>query len=114
MPGGVNSPVRSMRSIGRDPIFIARGEGPHIWDVDGNRYVVIKMSDAPARVPTLAEARTDVVRVWKYQKAAELAKKRAEERLTSPTVTMDFERARIALLKALIRLQVASRARIRS
>ena len=39
MPGGVNSPVRSMRSIGRDPIFIERGEGPHIWDVDGNRYV---------------------------------------------------------------------------
>jgi glutamate-1-semialdehyde 2,1-aminomutase len=28
-----------MRSIGRDPIFIARGEGPFIWDVDGNRYV---------------------------------------------------------------------------
>ena len=39
LPGGVNSPVRSMRSIGRDPIFIERGEGPHIWDVDGNRYV---------------------------------------------------------------------------
>ena len=39
IPGGVNSPVRSMRSIGRDPIFIERGEGPHIWDVDGNRYV---------------------------------------------------------------------------
>jgi glutamate-1-semialdehyde 2,1-aminomutase len=39
MPGGVNSPVRAMRSIGRDPIFIERGEGPRIWDVDGNRYV---------------------------------------------------------------------------
>ena len=39
MPGGVNSPVRAMRSIGRDPIFIDRGEGPYIWDVDGNRYV---------------------------------------------------------------------------
>ena len=39
MPGGVNSPVRAMRSIGRDPIFIERGEGRHIWDVDGNRYV---------------------------------------------------------------------------
>jgi glutamate-1-semialdehyde 2,1-aminomutase len=39
MPGGVNSPVRAMRSIGRDPIFIARAEGPFIWDVDGNRYV---------------------------------------------------------------------------
>ena len=39
LPGGVNSPVRAMRSIGRDPIFIERGEGPHVWDVDGNRYV---------------------------------------------------------------------------
>jgi glutamate-1-semialdehyde 2,1-aminomutase len=39
MPGGVNSPVRAMRSIGRDPIFIERGEGAYIWDVDGNRYV---------------------------------------------------------------------------
>jgi glutamate-1-semialdehyde 2,1-aminomutase len=39
LPGGVNSPVRAMGSIGRDPIFIERGEGPHVWDVDGNRYV---------------------------------------------------------------------------
>jgi glutamate-1-semialdehyde 2,1-aminomutase len=39
LPGGVNSPVRAMRAIGRDPIFIARGEGPEIVDVDGNRYV---------------------------------------------------------------------------
>jgi glutamate-1-semialdehyde 2,1-aminomutase len=39
MPGGVNSPVRAMRSIGRDPIFIDHGEGPYIWDVDGKRYV---------------------------------------------------------------------------
>jgi F-type H+-transporting ATPase subunit epsilon len=45
---------------------------------------------------------------------AEAAKKRAEERLTKPTTDMDFERARIAMLKALVRLQVASRARIRS
>ncbi|HEY7121564.1 MAG TPA: glutamate-1-semialdehyde 2,1-aminomutase [Solirubrobacterales bacterium] len=39
MPGGVNSPVRAMKQIGRAPIFIERGEGPYIWDVDGNRYV---------------------------------------------------------------------------
>jgi glutamate-1-semialdehyde 2,1-aminomutase len=39
MPGGVNSPVRAMKQIGRSPIFIERGEGPYIWDVDGNRYV---------------------------------------------------------------------------
>jgi glutamate-1-semialdehyde 2,1-aminomutase len=40
MPGGVNSPVRAMRSIGRDhPLFIERGEGCELVDVDGNRYV---------------------------------------------------------------------------
>jgi glutamate-1-semialdehyde 2,1-aminomutase len=39
IPGGVNSPVRAMRAIGRDPIFIARGEGCELIDADGNRYV---------------------------------------------------------------------------
>ena len=39
IPGGVNSPVRAMRAIGRDPIFIERGEGAELVDVDGNRYV---------------------------------------------------------------------------
>ncbi len=39
IPGGVNSPVRAMRSIGRDPIFIASGSGSHIKDVDGNSYI---------------------------------------------------------------------------
>ena len=39
MPGGVNSPVRAMRSIGRDPIFIERAAGADIVDVDGNTYV---------------------------------------------------------------------------
>lgn len=39
MPGGVNSPVRAMRQIGRDPIFIASGAGCELIDVDGNRYI---------------------------------------------------------------------------
>jgi glutamate-1-semialdehyde 2,1-aminomutase len=39
LPGGVNSPVRAMRAIGRDPIFIARGEGAELIDVDGNRFL---------------------------------------------------------------------------
>jgi glutamate-1-semialdehyde 2,1-aminomutase len=39
IPGGVNSPVRAMRAIGRDPIFIDRGEGAEVLDVDGNRYI---------------------------------------------------------------------------
>jgi F-type H+-transporting ATPase subunit epsilon len=45
---------------------------------------------------------------------AEEAKKRAEQRVASPTADMDFERARVALMKSLIRLQVASRARTRA
>ena len=44
---------------------------------------------------------------------AEAAKKRAEERLSKPTMDLDFERARIALLKSLIRLQVAARTHTR-
>jgi glutamate-1-semialdehyde 2,1-aminomutase len=39
LPGGVNSPVRAMRAIGREPIFIARGAGAEIVDVDGNRLI---------------------------------------------------------------------------
>jgi glutamate-1-semialdehyde 2,1-aminomutase len=39
LPGGVNSPVRAMRAIGRDPVFLARGAGAEVFDVDGNRYV---------------------------------------------------------------------------
>src|SRR5437660_1560359 len=39
IPGGVNSPVRAFRSVGANPLFIARGEGSHIFDVDGNEYI---------------------------------------------------------------------------
>jgi glutamate-1-semialdehyde 2,1-aminomutase len=47
LPGGVNSPVRAMRSIGREPLFIDRAEGSEIIDVDGNRYVDWVMSWGP-------------------------------------------------------------------
>ncbi len=47
LPGGVNSPVRAMRSIGRDPLFVARGEGAELVDVDGNRYVDWVLSWGP-------------------------------------------------------------------
>ncbi len=39
LPGGVNSPVRAMRSIGRTPVFIERGSGAEIVDIDGNHYI---------------------------------------------------------------------------
>ncbi len=39
MPGGVNSPVRSYRNVDCNPPFIARAEGSHIYDIDGNEYI---------------------------------------------------------------------------
>jgi glutamate-1-semialdehyde 2,1-aminomutase len=39
IPGGVNSPVRSFKSVGGVPLFIQRGQGSHIWDADGNELI---------------------------------------------------------------------------
>ena len=39
MPGGVNSPVRAFKSVGGEPFFTERAEGPYLFDVDGNRYI---------------------------------------------------------------------------
>lgn len=47
LPGGVNSPVRAMKSIGRDPIFAATGRGAELTDVDGNTYVDWMLSWGP-------------------------------------------------------------------
>jgi glutamate-1-semialdehyde 2,1-aminomutase len=47
IPGGVNSPVRAFGSVGGTPRFLARGQGPWVWDVDGNRYVDMVLSWGP-------------------------------------------------------------------
>ncbi|MBI4534646.1 MAG: aminotransferase class III-fold pyridoxal phosphate-dependent enzyme, partial [Ignavibacteriae bacterium] len=39
IPGGVNSPVRAFKAVGRNPLFIARASGSKMWDVDGNEYI---------------------------------------------------------------------------
>lgn len=39
IPGGVNSPVRAFKSVGRSPVFIQRARGSKLWDVDGNEYI---------------------------------------------------------------------------
>ena len=39
LPGGVNSPVRAFKSVGGEPFFTERAEGPYLFDVDGNRYI---------------------------------------------------------------------------
>ncbi len=47
IPGGVNSPVRAFRHVGRDPIYFAKGEGPYLYDVDGKQYVDFCLSFGP-------------------------------------------------------------------
>ncbi|MCX6641716.1 MAG: glutamate-1-semialdehyde 2,1-aminomutase [bacterium] len=47
IPGGVNSPVRAYQSVGMDPPFITRGEGPYLFDADGNRYIDYVLSWGP-------------------------------------------------------------------
>ena len=101
---------------GHTPLLALLGVG-ELWYRQGQEkhYLLIAFGFAevqPERVTILAQAseKADEIDVAR----AEAAKQRAEGRLVAPAVDMDFERARIAMMKALIRLQVASRARIRS
>jgi glutamate-1-semialdehyde 2,1-aminomutase len=60
MPGGVNSPVRAFGSVGGTPYFVARAEGPYVWDVEGRRYIDLVQSYgvviAGHAHPTIVEA----------------------------------------------------------
>jgi F-type H+-transporting ATPase subunit epsilon len=101
---------------GHTPLLALLGAG-ELWYRRGSEKVYLSIAFGfaevqPDRVTILAQIaekaeEIDVAR-------AEAAKKRAEERLAQATVDMDFERARIALLKSLVRLQVSSRARVRA
>jgi F-type H+-transporting ATPase subunit epsilon len=101
---------------GHTPLLALLGAG-EMWYRRGTdvHHLVIAFGFAevqPDAVTILAEIaeRADEIDIAR----AEAAKRRAEERLAKPTMDVDFERARLSLLKSLIRLQVASRARIRS
>jgi F-type H+-transporting ATPase subunit epsilon len=101
---------------GHTPLLALLGAG-ELWYRRGrdSRYLSLAFGFAEVqgdRVTILADTaehahEIDVAR-------AEAAKRRAEQQLAKPAVDMDFERARIALLKALIRLQVASRVKVRA
>ena len=63
MPGGVSSPVRAFQAVGGDPLVIAYGRGPHIFDVDGRRYIdyvgaygPLILGHAPPRVAEVVAA----------------------------------------------------------
>ncbi len=58
LPGGVDSPVRAFRAVGGQPLFIDRGQGPYLYDVDGNRYIDYVLSWGPL---ILGHARQEVV-----------------------------------------------------
>lgn len=47
LPGGVDSPVRAFKAVGGQPLFIERAAGPHLYDVDGNRYIDYVLSWGP-------------------------------------------------------------------
>lgn len=47
IPGGVNSPVRAFRAVGTDPVFIERGAGSRMFDIDGNEYIDYVLSWGP-------------------------------------------------------------------
>src|SRR5207247_4970447 len=67
IPGGVNSPVRAFRAVGGHPLFIKRGEGSHIWDVDGKEYIDYVGSWGPLifghRPPEVIDALRDVLEI---------------------------------------------------
>jgi F-type H+-transporting ATPase subunit epsilon len=101
---------------GHTPILALLGAG-ELWYRQGTEKHYLSMAFGfaevqPDQVTILAEIaeRADEIDLAR----AEAARKRAEERLARPTVDMDAERARISLLKSLIRIQVATKARVRS
>ncbi|MBR0192445.1 MAG: glutamate-1-semialdehyde 2,1-aminomutase [Thermoguttaceae bacterium] len=66
LPGGVNSPARAFGAVGGNPIFIERGQGAYLFDVDGNRYIDFVGSWGPMILghghPTVTEALEKVIR----------------------------------------------------
>lgn len=66
IPGGVNSPVRAFKSVGGNPVFFQRGQGAHVWDVDGKSYIDYVGSWGPL---ILGHAHPDVVKA--VQKTSE-------------------------------------------
>ncbi|HIQ11606.1 MAG TPA: glutamate-1-semialdehyde-2,1-aminomutase [Caldilineales bacterium] len=65
LPGGVDSPVRAFKSVGGQPLFIERGEGPYLVDVDGNRFIDYVLSWGPLILghahPEVVEALTQAL-----------------------------------------------------
>src|SRR6478609_659614 len=62
IPGGVNSPVRAFRGLGREPFFVERAAGANIWDVDGKEYIDYVGTWGPAILGHAPQVVIDAVR----------------------------------------------------
>lgn len=62
IPGGVNSPVRSFRSVGGNPPIIAKGKGSKIYDIDGNEYIDYVLSYGPLLMGHVPDCVTEAIK----------------------------------------------------
>jgi glutamate-1-semialdehyde 2,1-aminomutase len=96
IPGGVNSPVRAFRGVGGEPFFVARAEGPRLWDVDGRSYLDFVGSWGPLILghapPAVVEALADVARRGTSYGAPTAAEVQLAELITRAYPSMEMVR----------------------
>ncbi|HEY6891331.1 MAG TPA: glutamate-1-semialdehyde 2,1-aminomutase [Solirubrobacter sp.] len=96
LPGGVNSPVRAMRAIGRDPIFVERASGAELTDVDGNVYVDYVCSWGPLihghAHPAIVEAVTEAAALGTSYGAPTAGEVELAEAITARMPSVDMLR----------------------
>jgi len=96
IPGGVNSPVRAFRGVGGEPFFVARAEGPRLWDVEGRSYIDFVGSWGPLilghAAPAVVEALADVARRGTSYGAPTAAEVELAEQITRAFPSMEMVR----------------------
>ena len=96
IPGGVNSPVRAFTGVGGTPRFIARSEGPYLFDIDGNRYIDFVGSFGPMIAghahPQVVDAVNRAVRNGMSYGAPTEAETEMAERIVARVPSVDMVR----------------------
>ncbi|TVQ94899.1 MAG: glutamate-1-semialdehyde-2,1-aminomutase, partial [Bacteroidetes bacterium] len=96
IPGGVNSPARAFRSVGGNPVFIAKAKGAKMWDIDGNEYIDYVSSWGPMIVghadDRVIKAITDTARNGTSYGAPTVAETELAEQIKKMKPSMDIVR----------------------
>ncbi len=96
LPGGVNSPARAFRSVGGNPVFIARAKGAKMWDIDGNEYIDYVSSWGPMIVghadKRVIKAITDAAQNGTSYGAPTVAETELAEQIKKMKPSMDIVR----------------------